>query len=101
MSKRTLKLRDFALGDLILYRILLVLLYATGTRRAEAARIRVEDIETLADPQPSSHSDLQRKVEQSRRLLPSDRAKMRYCGTAPAVFARESRKLDSLRLSQN
>lgn len=58
VSKRTLKQRDFDLGDFILYRILQVLLYATGTRRPEAAWIRVEDIETLADPQPSSHSDL-------------------------------------------
>ena len=29
-----------------LYRILLVLLYATGARRAEAARIKVEDIDS-------------------------------------------------------
>jgi integrase len=29
-----------------LYRVLLVLLYATGARRAEAARIKVEDIDS-------------------------------------------------------
>jgi integrase/recombinase XerD len=73
LYKRTLKRRDLAFDDLIfpkvphklptvlsqeevvrlidsapnrLYRILLVLLYATGARRAEAARIKVEDIDS-------------------------------------------------------
>ena len=73
LYKRTLKRKDLAFDDLIfpkvphklptvlsqeevvrlidaapnrLYRILLVLLYATGARRAEAARIKVEDIDS-------------------------------------------------------
>ena len=73
LYKRTLKRRDPAYHDLIfpkvphrlptvlsreevvrlidaapnrLYRILIVLLYATGARRAEAARIKVEDIDS-------------------------------------------------------
>ena len=73
LYKRTLKRKDLAFDDLIfpkvphklptvlsqeevvrlidaapnrLYRILLVLLYATGVRRAEAARIMVEDIDS-------------------------------------------------------
>jgi len=73
LYKRTLKRKDLAFDDLIfpkvphklptvlsqeevvrlidaapnrLYRILLVLLYATGARRAEAARIMVEDIDS-------------------------------------------------------
>jgi integrase/recombinase XerD len=73
LYKRTLKRRDLAFDDLIfpkvphklpivqsqrevvrlidaapnrLYRTLLVLLYATGARRAEAARIKVEDIDS-------------------------------------------------------
>jgi len=72
LYKRTLKRRDLAFDDLIfpkvlhklptvlsqevvrlidsapnrLYRILLMLLYATGARRAEAARIKVEDIDS-------------------------------------------------------
>jgi integrase/recombinase XerD len=73
LYKRTLKRNDLAFDDLIfpkvphklptvlsqeevarlidaapnrLYRILLVLLYATGARRAEAARIMVEDIDS-------------------------------------------------------
>jgi integrase/recombinase XerD len=73
LYKRTLKRKDLAFDDLIfpklphklptvlsqeevvrlidaapnrLYRILLVLLYATGERRAEAARIKVEDIDS-------------------------------------------------------
>jgi site-specific recombinase XerD len=71
LYKRTLKRKDLAFDDLIfpkvphklptvlnreevvrlidaapnrMYRILLALLYATGARRAEAARIKVEDI---------------------------------------------------------
>jgi integrase len=73
LYKRTLKRKDLAFDDLIfpkvphklptvlsqeevvrlieaapnrLYRVLLVLLYATGARRAEAARIMVEDIDS-------------------------------------------------------
>ena len=73
LHKRTLKRRDLAFDDLIfpkvphklptvlsqdevvrlieaapnrLYRMILVLLYATGVRRTEAARIKVEDIDS-------------------------------------------------------
>ena len=73
LYKRTLRRRDVALDDLIfpkvphklptvlsqdevvrlidaapnrLYRMILVLLYATGVRRTEAARIKVEDIDS-------------------------------------------------------
>src|SRR5277367_1861422 len=69
LYKRTLRRRDFTYDDLIfqklpivlsqeevvrlidaapnrLYRMILVLLYATGVRRTEAARIKVEDIDS-------------------------------------------------------
>ena len=82
------------------YRTLPILLYATGLRRAEAARLKINDIDTslMLIHVHQGKGSRDRELPLTEKLLEALREYWRECKYKPRVYRFPSRGTDILRL---